>query len=109
MNLNSSPSKEELSAIISRCDDHSGNHVLWVNESGDVYITSIDSNIMTPVGFEASTPNMKLRYETFGAGNDYVGENAAKDDELVTRLFNSLVQEWSGQQENVGVGYVDIY
>jgi hypothetical protein len=37
---------------------------------------------------------MQMRYETFLAGNEYVGPEAADDDEWVAELFDSLLREW---------------
>lgn len=50
---------------------------------------------------------MKMRYETFGQGNDYVGPDAAEDEELMNKIFQSLVKEWGGKFEADRVKYVD--
>ena len=59
------------------------------------------------MGFEINTPTMKMRYETFGQGNDYVGPAAAADDPLMDRLFQSLPKEWKGKFPVDHVQYVD--
>ena len=38
--------------------------------------------------------NIAFRLETNGAGNDYVGKNAAKDDKWVKRVFDVVSQNW---------------
>ena len=38
---------------------------------------------------------MQIRFETFLAGNEYVGPEAAQDDEWIAELLDRLLQEWS--------------
>lgn len=44
---------------------------------------------------------------TFLAGNEYVGPDAAEDEEWVNQLFNALVKEWPKAKINGIVEYVD--
>jgi hypothetical protein len=37
---------------------------------------------------------MKFRFETYIAGNSYVGKEAAKDDTHVKGVFADLVKHW---------------
>jgi len=93
MNLNRNPMIEELRELIRNCDDSSGHHVLWVKQDGEVELSKIPAN-QTPNGFEKAPPDLKVRFETFQAGNEYVGPDAAADDEWVSELFESLGKNW---------------
>lgn len=72
MNMNKNPTVEELRALVRACDDLASHHVLWVEKNGDVHLSEVPKD-RTPVGFQEDLPDMQLRYETFEAGNDYVG------------------------------------
>jgi hypothetical protein len=49
---------------------------------------------------------MQLRCETFLAGNEYVGPDAAEDDEWIFTLFESLRKEWSQAKGKPAVAYI---
>lgn len=106
MNLENNPKIEELRDLLRTCDDRSGHHVLWVAKNGEVRVSKVPKDT-TPNGFEASVPEMQLRYETFQAGNEYVGPDAAEDDEWVGQLFDALVTEWPRVKGKSAVEYVD--
>ncbi|QVL49070.1 MAG: hypothetical protein KFB96_00570 [Thiocapsa sp.] len=106
MNLNNSPTIEQLAALVAECDDGAGHHVLWVDRDGDVHISTVPKHL-SPVGFEQATPEMKLRNETFAQGNDYVGPNAAKDERLISDLLKSLKRAWAEHKNHPGVDYID--
>jgi hypothetical protein len=99
MNLNSSPNKTQLSSLLASCNDLAGNHLLWVDKSGDVHLSQIPQGL-TPAAFEETRPNMQLRYEVFQKGNEYVGPQAANDAEWVSQLFEKLMQEWPKARRN---------
>lgn len=48
---------------------------------------------------------VRFRFGTFDAGNGYVGEGAANDDDWVNDVYNGLVRVWSSGQR----GYIDVY
>lgn len=103
MNLNSSPTKAQLRKLLRSCDDDEGAHILWVDRQGEVHITLLDEEA-TPAAWAGSMGDrIRFRYETYGAGNGYVGPDAAQDDSYVALLFRHLVEDW---QEGA-VGYVD--
>jgi hypothetical protein len=108
MNLNQNPTKEQLKALFSSCDDAIGHHVLWVAKNGDVALTPLPSEL-TPVGFDQTNPDLLLRYETFVRGNGYVGQQAAEDEKFVDRIFKSLQSEWATVTENSSQRYVDLF
>jgi hypothetical protein len=94
MNVNTNPTPEQLRDLIRECDDSAGNHVLWVKKTGEVKLSAVPVN-QTPDGFERDHPDMQIRFETFLAGNEYVGPDAARDDEWIAELLDRLLQEWS--------------
>jgi len=69
------------------------------------YLSVIPEHLSS-IGFENSTPSMKIRYETFFQGNDYVGSNAASDDAFMDSIFNSLIKQSVNPRE---VQYVETW
>lgn len=108
MNLNQTPTKEQLKSILSAADDGADHHILWVDNSGDVRVTPLGDDI-NPAGWEDKYPSTALRYETFQVGNGYVGAEAAEDDSHVNRLYRSLVNEWANWQPAQGPEYIDSF
>ncbi len=106
MNLNQSPTVDELKKIFMHANDDAGNHSLWVDKSGEVHVSLIPTGL-TPIGFEKGTLSMALRYETFCRGNGYVGVNAAADNEHINSLFLSLIKEWQELPKQGRVKFVD--
>jgi hypothetical protein len=98
MNLNANPTKEQLRELLARCDDLAGHHVLWVSREGEVTITRLPK--VWPPAFEPG-PEVQLYHETFPAGKEYVGPEAA--DEWVTELFEVLVEQWRMARDQPGV------
>src|SRR5262245_7917384 len=93
MNLNTNPTIEQLRELIRQGDDSAGHHVLWVKKTGEVELSRLPRD-RTPSGLEQAHPEMQLRYEPFLAGNEYVGPEAADDQEWVAELFDRLRKEW---------------
>ncbi len=108
MNLNRRPSIEQLKSLIAACNDEEGHHVVWVTKTGDVHVSVIPEEL-GPIGFEKSKPEMALRYETFQCGNGYVGPGAASDEDLVSRLYRSLIAEWKPGVGSVSVDYIEVF
>jgi hypothetical protein len=103
MNMNNVPTKEQLRALLRACDDTAGDHILWVHRLGDVQITLLVDE--TPVMWAARmSEEIKFRYETYSTHNEYVGENAANDDDYVSSLFEKLLKDY----QNGSRGYVDV-
>ena len=106
MNLNTNPTPDQLRELLRRCDDTSGHHVLWVKENGDVVLSRLPGK--RPVeSFDHDHPEMRMRFETFLAGNEYVGPEAAQDDEWVSELFERLLREWTKARGKPEVAYVN--
>jgi hypothetical protein len=93
MNMENNPTVDELRGLIQGCDDRAGDHVLWVGKNGDVHVSRIPKN-QTSADFEQAEPDMRLRCEAFEAGNEYVGPEAARDNDWIKELFRTLITEW---------------
>jgi hypothetical protein len=107
MNLNAASTQEQLRDLLASGDDRAGHHVLWVSRTGEVFLTRLPPGV-SPDQFEKEHPEMRLRYETFEKGNEYVGLAAADDGEWVSQLFDSLANEWPRAAGNAGVTYVGL-
>ena len=108
MNLNGSPSVEQLKDVLACCDDTLGHHILWVAKYGDVILSLLPDGL-TPLGFEQILPQMQIRYETFEQHNGYVGSDAASSDVWVSKIFRSLLREWPSARDSEEVVYVDVF
>jgi hypothetical protein len=101
MNLNNSPTKEQLRQLLAGCNDRTADHLLWVDKSGDVRISVVPPR--------PSSDDMQLHYEKFEKGNEYVGVSAAADDDWVSQLFESLMKEWIKAKGKAKPEYVDLF
>jgi len=108
MNLDNSPTLEELSSLLASCNDEEGHHILWVGRSGSVHITQLPEGL-TPIGFEQSKPELQFRYDTFQQGNGYVGIHAAQLKDYVERIFRSLQREWNNYKDAPNPAYIDVF
>jgi hypothetical protein len=109
MNLDNHPTPEQLRDLLARCDDRAGNHVVWVKRNGDVEISVIQhprvdvrriQNEPAVLKLQEEHPEMQMRCETFLKGNQYVGPEAAADDEWLAEFLDILV---SGCQKAKGL------
>jgi len=87
MNLNQKPSVEQLSALLGACDDEASHHVLWVDKAAAVRVSP------SPAVF-GEQPGRQFCYESYAAGNGYVGPIAAADTAYVAKLLDRLVRHW---------------
>ncbi len=92
MNMNHNPTVEQLAALLGACDDAAGPHVLWVAKDGEVRVTALSDE--TRAAYGERRPDLRFRYETYHAGNDYVGPVAAADKQYVQELFDNLASDW---------------
>jgi hypothetical protein len=105
MNLDASPTRQQLRELLAPCDDTAGPHVLWVSRTGDVVLSRVPGEAALAV-FQQAHREMQMRYEAFLAGNEYVGPEAAEDEEWVGRLFDSLLKEWRRAKGQPEVEYI---
>lgn len=95
MNMNDTPTADQLRDLLAAKDDQAGNHIVWIDRSGTVHADTLDFET-GPIGFEkAQGTNMLVRYPTLDQGNGYVGPDASADDRWIAQLFRELVQGWS--------------
>lgn len=87
---------QELKDLIANADDNYANQIR-VKENGQVYIS-------TTVGAE-DIEGLRFRFETFDAGNGYVGQKAANDASYVDETYQALKKCW----EQGRTGYIDYY
>ena len=102
MNMNQNPTVDQLRALVAACRGADAHHVMWIESNGEVHIDPVPDDL-TPVGFEhAKGSAMKYRYETFVAGNGYVGAQAAADAVHMKELFDDLNAAWSDKDDGTG-------
>jgi hypothetical protein len=106
MNLNNNPTPEQLRTLIRQGDDSAGHHVLWVKRTGEVELSRLPKD-GSPVAFEKEHPDMQLRSEAFLAGNEYVGPDAADDDQWVHDLFDNLLKQWPQAKGKPEVAHIE--
>lgn len=106
MNMNHSPTVDELTRLFAAADDKAGHHCLWIDRSGEVHLSVIPEEL-TPVGFEDQTPSMQVRFETYGSGLGYVGPVASEDCAFIGDTFGRLVQAWTPPFPPGTIKYVD--
>ena len=106
MNLERNPTTEELRDLLKSCDDRAGHHVLWVAKNGDVHVTRLPRD-HSPSGVSINQPEVQLLTETFEAGNEYVGPEAAEDAAWIDQLFHTLAVEWPRAKGQPRVTYVN--
>lgn len=82
--------------LIASADD-SQHRQLRVTKSGIAFLSDA-------VGAE-SIDNLTFRFETWDAGNDYVGFAASQDHDWVTRIYEALKKNWPTPTDS----YIDTY
>jgi hypothetical protein len=88
VNLNNL-SSQGLKEVFQAADDEAGHHVLWIDAKGDVRLDLLTDDL-SPVGFQIAQPDVRVRFETFCQGNEYVGQKAASDDNWMNLLLARL-------------------
>lgn len=87
---------EEVRDLIANADDQYDNQIR-VKNNGEVFISRT-------VGAE-NIADLRFRFETFDAGNNYVGINAANDSKYVEDTYTNLKKCWAEGR----TGYIDYY
>ncbi|MDO8828041.1 DnaB-like helicase C-terminal domain-containing protein [Methylophaga sp.] len=77
--------KNNLARLLASKDD-SQHRQLRVTKSGELYLSDEVGNL--------NTNDLAFRIETLCAGNGYVGEIAAKDDEWIERVYTLISENW---------------
>lgn len=85
LDLTSPFTAAEVAALLaSEKDDQ--NWQLRVTDAGEAFLSKDVGN--------KNIKGIKFRFETFCAGNDYVGPNAARDAKWVARIYKALTDNW---------------
>lgn len=82
------PSKEQLVATIKNGND-SINNSLVLNVNGLFELRNFNS-----INLSIQDPTIVMRNETFGAGNEYVGESAANHIDFINDIYSSALEYW---------------
>jgi hypothetical protein len=102
MNLDRNPTKKQLAELFAKCHDEENHHILWVREDGEVFVTPVPNEGIS-AALEGELKVARFRYETFAAGNDYVGPKAAADEGYMDEMFGYITRDW---QQGL-TGYID--
>lgn len=94
MNQRETLSRESIASLLASKDDSLDRQVR-VMENGDVVL----SDVVGSQGLDG----VRFRLETLSAGNDYVGEAAAKDANWVNRIYHAVFENWDSNAR----GYID--
>lgn len=84
------PTKENLTEVIKNGDD-SHDNVLVRNLDGSFELLNGAGVFIVE---EEKGNNYVVRCETFDAGNDYVGENASKDNKHIGNIYSWALRYW---------------
>ncbi len=80
------PSREQLVSVLKQGDDRGANSLL-LNVFGFF-------ELRDGYSFDIDDPSVIVRFETFAAENDYVGESASKDNSHVDTHYGLALQYW---------------
>lgn len=92
------PSLEQLTQVIESGDDRRSN-ILILNVLGKFELRDMRS-------MDYRDPTIILRYESFIAGNGYIGSEAAKDENFIHSLYSTALEEW---RDHLKTGRVNHY
>lgn len=107
MNMNDSPTADQLRTLIAPMDDQAGHHIVWIDKSGVVRVNTLDVDT-GPIAFEKRhRGDMLVRYPTLDQSNGYVEPKAAVNDKWIARLLRELVQGWA-ERETGTVHYLGL-
>lgn len=87
---------EDLKKLIEDGDDTHDNQIR-VSKAGEVFLSQdiVGANDLEDIAF---------RFETFDAGDDFVGKSASEDIQFVTDIYNALKYNW---KNNSSQTYID--
>lgn len=88
---------EELETVIARGDDRKYNALVLDLQGYFRLLPRLEVTALTPLA---------VRHETFCPGNDYVGGQAAADDDFINRMYRCTLESWV---EHLQTGAVDIF
>lgn len=95
------PSDDDLKQVVASGDDSRSN-VLILNVHGKFELR--DSHQI-----DHRDPTIVFRYESFVAGNGYIGPKPANDENFIHSLYSTAIEEWRGHLESGRVGFYRDY
>jgi len=96
MNMNDNPTKDQLRDLLRPLNDLTAHHILWVDRSGEVRVTLLPNQWRPiPPPPQEVLDNALVRFQTFYASYEYVGPEAANDDEWIDDAYEYLVRDWA--------------
>jgi biopolymer transport protein ExbD len=90
---------DELKEMIANGDDKHFNQIR-VTKDGKIYLSQ-------DVVATQALDNIMFRFETFDAGNDYVGVRASEDSEFINRLYRTIMKRLAKGEK--GDTYIDVW
>ena len=108
MNLNNQPSVNALAELFATRKDSLDNHILWINETGDVHLDPLPCG-EEETRFEEQHPQMRARLKMYRRGHGYVGKKAAADKEYLERVLQTLSLSWKQAQTGSTLVKVNSY
>ena len=108
MNLNNQPTINELAELFAGRKDTLNDHIVWINEAGDVRIDPV-SHCVEETEFENKHPQMRARLKMYRRGQGYVGKKAAADKAFMTKVLQTLTLTWEKAKAEPEVIKVNSY
>lgn len=105
MNLNNQPTIDELARLFAARKDSLDDHLLWVSAAGDVHIDRMPPH--TAEETIDAKREMRARFKLFRRGQGYVGKKAAADTAFVSKVLETLQQEWPALRERQDVKVIE--
>jgi hypothetical protein len=90
--------------LVASKQDDAGHHMLWVSKKGDVWLDVVPDSLAPNQYVEMRDGEMKFRFETFVAGNGYVGKQAAESSTLIN-LYEAVMRHW----KRGSAGYIEAW
>ena len=103
MNLAQDATVDQLRDLVAHCKAEEENYSLWVDQEGEVHLTAIPHELTPATWASQNRDVIRFRFETFQAGEGYLGPEAASNENWMNRLFTSLIRLW----EAGATGYRD--
>ena len=108
MNLNNQPTVNELARLFAAQKDTLNDHILWINDAGDVRIDAVTS-CKEETRFEEDRPQMRAHLKMYRRGQGYVGKKAAADNDYMARVLQTLTLTWEKAQTEPALVKVNSY
>ena len=108
MNLNNQPTVNELARLFAAQKDTLNDHILWINDAGDVRIDAVTS-CKEETRFEEERPQMRAHLKMYRRGQGYVGKKAAADSDYMARVLQTLTLTWQKAQTAPALVKVNSY